>query len=260
MICPTNEMNAELQSTRWRVNGTSLTGSSHIASELPCQDAHRWLVHEATGTLVVAVADGAGSRPLSAMGAEIAVTEATESIVRSLEAGESLDEGALARVFEEARAAIFDKAAELGRPPGDLACTLCVLIAFEDRCLEANVGDSAAIVKTSSGELRVVLSPQKGEYVNIATFITGSDWRSDFAFASLEEPISSAIVGTDGLMDWCVRGEEIQKALAVPLFNFAEYDESAESKQLKLEAWLQSEKVLSKVNDDITLVVCKRDS
>jgi serine/threonine protein phosphatase PrpC len=56
----------------WNILAASATGTSHTKNSTPCQDAHRWTMME-TGTLLIAVADGAGSAERSQAGAVCAV-------------------------------------------------------------------------------------------------------------------------------------------------------------------------------------------
>jgi len=63
----------------WRCLAESVAGTSHLAHQLPCQDAHKIL---ALGDkhLVLAVADGAGSAKHAEQGAKIAVDISTEFV------------------------------------------------------------------------------------------------------------------------------------------------------------------------------------
>src|SRR5262245_8609022 len=56
----------------WRWIGTSVVGTSHLSSDLSCQDSHGAIALD-NGVLVVAVADGAGSAPRAAEGSRCAV-------------------------------------------------------------------------------------------------------------------------------------------------------------------------------------------
>ena len=68
----------------WHILGASVQGAGHSARALPCQDAHLWRALPAGG-FVLAVADGAGSSPRSAEGAQQAVMVAIESLADGLE-------------------------------------------------------------------------------------------------------------------------------------------------------------------------------
>lgn len=63
----------------WQIAAASVCGISHQRQGLPCQDAHAWEVLP-SGTIVIAVADGAGSAMHSDRGSLIAVQAAIASL------------------------------------------------------------------------------------------------------------------------------------------------------------------------------------
>src|SRR6516225_2127205 len=72
---------------RWHVAGASVCGVSHLKTNQPCQDAHGYALLPG-GSLVIAVADGAGSAAQAETGAAAAARAAIEA-VRSAFEGES---------------------------------------------------------------------------------------------------------------------------------------------------------------------------
>lgn len=82
------------QITSWNILNASVTGTSHQKVGRDCEDRHHFAQYE-DGTLIIAVADGAGSASCSADGAQYVVQKALEVIKGSLaQDGEpnSLDE------------------------------------------------------------------------------------------------------------------------------------------------------------------------
>lgn len=67
-----------MQPSVWKVIGASVTGDSHASGGAGCQDASGW--RRQSGITCLAVADGAGSRPLSAAGSALAVEQALDAI------------------------------------------------------------------------------------------------------------------------------------------------------------------------------------
>jgi hypothetical protein len=67
------------QDSTWRVLGASVIGTSHMKTGRGCDDAHLYQ-EEWDGTLLIAVADGAGSARHSAIGADRAVKTAIEHL------------------------------------------------------------------------------------------------------------------------------------------------------------------------------------
>jgi serine/threonine protein phosphatase PrpC len=63
----------------WRVAAASVCGTSHAKIGKPCQDTYRWAVLP-EGTLVAAVADGAGSAAHAEVGAARAAQTAVDTL------------------------------------------------------------------------------------------------------------------------------------------------------------------------------------
>ena len=73
----------------WRVYAAAAIGSSHVEAGMPCQDAH---AHALVGdTLFAVVCDGAGSQPLSHVGAQTLSRRVVELL-----ADEGIEPGAVA--------------------------------------------------------------------------------------------------------------------------------------------------------------------
>jgi hypothetical protein len=241
----------------WNVIGSSLTGTAHQKKDLPCQDAHYWRVHD-SGVLVVAVADGAGSAPLSQIGASIAVHQVVEHLAVLLDASAPLDQPTLTAAFEHVRDKISAEAANLSVEPRQLACTLCVVLISDSYCIQANIGDSGAILKMCSGEVLSLIAPFKGEYANETAFVTDRNWVENLVIVKHDEQVSSAMVATDGLMDWSLRGTTVTSSFVLPILDFAAMDGLPDERQQQLNAFLVSPTITNRVGDDVTLVLCHR--
>jgi serine/threonine protein phosphatase PrpC len=137
------------------VRAASVRGLSKRYTGGPRQDDVCLRPHEATGTLVVAVADGVSGATRSDLGAALAVRYATAAVVRQLEAagtggldwGDVFDQAAWALVDEHRRAS-GDASAGPDDAAGSLATTLLVAaVSSGSGFVEvAAVGDSPAFV------------------------------------------------------------------------------------------------------------------
>lgn len=248
---------ATLNTVIWSVIGSSLAGTKHVKNGAPCQDAHHWLVHE-SGVLIVAVADGAGSAALSQFGSSIAVRAVVDYLADLITHSVPIDQSAMTTSFQIVREAIAEEASKLGAEARALACTLCVVLIAEDFCIQANVGDSAAIFKLMNGEVRAIVAPFKGEYANETAFVTDSSWLDNLVVARIEEAVMSVMVATDGLMDWSLRGLTVTSSFVLPILNFASTEGSEEERLQQLNTFLGSPLVTSRVDDDVTLVLGHR--
>ena len=116
----------------WQVIGAAVQGLSHQKQGLPCQDALEYRCLPG-GTLLVALADGAGSATRSELGARAAVQTAVDSLASSLENGQPAEccdwVEMFWETFESARAALIQLAEERDEPLRAFATTLTCLAA-----------------------------------------------------------------------------------------------------------------------------------
>jgi len=131
----------------------------------PRQDDICLRVHEASGTLVAAVADGVSGAVRSDLGAALAVRYATAAVVRQLD-GDGLDwpgvfEQAAWALVEEQRRACGDASAGVEEASGSLATTLLVAAVRGPDVELAAVGDSPAFLLNGNDYDAVVGEPER---------------------------------------------------------------------------------------------------
>ena len=186
----------------------------------PRQDDICLRVHQASGTLIAAVADGVSGAARSGLGAALAVRYATDAVARQLD-GDGVD---WARVFEQAAWALVE---EHRRSSGDggagaeeasksLATTLLVATVRGSEVEVAAVGDSPAFMLHGRDYDPIVGSPDRvdgfvGGGVESLPRFSGS---SEVARRSLE-PGAVLMLCTDGLAMPLAGGDgEVGQALA----------------------------------------------
>src|SRR4051794_32809250 len=148
----------------WRALGASVAGAGHRARGVGCEDASAVELLD-DGTLLVAVADGAGSAPRASEGS----TRAVAAAMAALRSGADL-----CAVMHAARGSLEPVAA--GDRLRDLATTLLVVRATPAGVDTAQVGDGAVVVRRGES-LEVVAADAKGEYLNETVFLTSEAWR-----------------------------------------------------------------------------------
>lgn len=241
-------MAAPVSRTTWRTVGASAAGSAHLHNGTPCQDAFA-VGTTASGHLVVAVADGAGSASRSEEGAQAAVGAAV-AFLSAAEVDAPLEE-MVADAVRAARCAVHAAAGDADA--SELATTLTVIVAADAGIACAQVGDGAAVIRRD-GALVLVDPVERGEYLNETCFLTSSGWREELRVASIESAGVDAIaVMTDGLQLLALDlvSQVPHPGFFVPLFDWAERGGEAE----ELGAFLASERVCSRTDDDKTLVL-----
>ena len=241
--------------TNWKVLGASVEGSGHRRNRTGCQDAHAWTLVE-PDTLVAAVADGAGSARLAADGAQLAARFAVEYVAWRLcehEPVETLD--LLTDAMSATRLQLKRKAAAAGHGIGDLATTLALVVGSPKGVWVAQVGDGSVVVDQPDGSLVAVADGEREEYLNETTFLTSKNWRSAFRVEKAPEAVESIALLTDGLgllaLD-LTDGGRPHAPFFKPLLGFARADDASPK---ELEQFLESERVATRTEDDVTLVL-----
>src|SRR3954462_10097309 len=136
----------------WRVHGVSVQGYSHLRDGVECQDAHRHAEVPGSGAHVLAVADGAGSRPRSAEGSALAVGLATDTFVERV-SRDGVPDGPggwrrlLTAGHTAASSAFLAAVQRLGRDPRDFATTLTTVVWAPPWLGVASIGDGFVVAR-----------------------------------------------------------------------------------------------------------------
>src|ERR1700756_5309420 len=148
----------------WRCISASVRGSGHVKQNLPCQDAHATAVLD-DGTLIVAVADGAGSSKRSAEGAHCSVETCLRYLADRLKSQDlivSTDcELVLKDAVKQARGAV--EALASGDSLKDFATTLLLAVITNRWLFTVQVGDGAVVCRNTSGPLQVLSQLEQSE-------------------------------------------------------------------------------------------------
>jgi hypothetical protein len=207
----------------WRVSGVSIPGFGHLGEAAPCQDAHRHYIDPTAGTVVLAVADGAGSEERSSEGSALAVGTAIEVLKKRLgRSGPPHTDVDWQVLLEEATEEIFTRflrvvdqvllpangepseGSGVWDPPADreaLATTLTVVVLAVPWLGFISLGDGFVVVETEFRDLHLVIPPQHdGMYVNETTFLTSANGRARTRVEHAWEPsVTGVALCTDGL-------------------------------------------------------------
>ena len=231
----------------WRVVGSSVRGTSHAATGLPCQDAHAWRTPR-RGLLIAAAADGAGSAKESQTGARLACDAALDSLARNQD---------LRAAAAAARAGVLAEAERLQLPPRELACTLMLLVATPAGASALQIGDGAVLVLAESGDLRALTAPAESEYLNETDFLTGPGALDGLQTAEFGERVRGAALFTDGLQMLTLKMPERapHQPFFNPLFRFVQNEPDAKNRQEQIDKFLRSPRVAQRADDDLTLLL-----
>jgi hypothetical protein len=249
----------------WRLLAASTAGTSHLRRGIPCQDAHQ-VLSLANGGFVAAAADGAGSAKHSDRGSRIAVECAVAYLADAVGSASCLDEDSCRRLLQNALEKVrSDIAAACVSPldsgeasrSSDFATTLLMCFAAGSTLAACQVGDGA-IVELENGVVRALTLPVRGEYLNETTFVTSEDFMASASFAVKEvHDTQSLTIFTDGIQSLAMRLSD--DAPFAPFFqNIHAYACSPKANSDALKAFLDSERVCERTDDDKTIVVAVR--
>ena len=239
----------------WKIIGASVTGASHEAAGTSCEDASSWRAGPTVTCL--AIADGAGSRPLSGRGAALAVDRAL-LMARACAGRDEPDDPHtwLQLIVKDVREQIAMLAAAEGREPGDFASTLGIAILTSTVACVGQIGDTIAVLG-EAGQYRTVDPAPRTEYVNETSFVTDKSAAEQLRVTI--EPVAgidSVFLSTDGLR-YKVLGNLMTAAPFPPFFeDLAAYTRSPEASVDQIRQFLAS--LDDQCGDDKTLVAAVR--
>lgn len=157
----------------WSSINCETIGLNHIKNNIPCQDK-TYSLHE-NDVNVIALADGAGSAPLSHFGAEAVVKSISESLTDNFDFYfDTVDEASAKNgILQSINSVLNDKAKEIGCEIKNLASTLLAVAIKENKCIVIQIGDGI-IGYLDNDDLNVFPPPPKGEFFNETFFTTSS--------------------------------------------------------------------------------------
>jgi hypothetical protein len=246
----------------WRIIGASVQGTSHEKYELPCQDAHSYRLLPG-GVAVIAVADGAGSAERSDAGSQRAVEQVIDwlevALVEKTPQTEAEWQATLTEAFRQARQAVVGLAEEEETPLRAFAATLTCTVASDEWLAVGQIGDCLLVAKGEDGQLFAATQPQHGEYANETFFLTMDDALEQLV-VQVHSPSQALAVMSDGLVRLAMNlAENVpHPPFFKPLLAFAAAVEDEEEAREQLSAFLGSDRVCARTDDDKTLVLAVR--
>lgn len=253
---------ASLKGAPVKTIALSVAGSRHRRSGEPCQDASGW--QGGDGWLLAAVADGAGSAQASEVGARIAVDRTLETLqhlYKRRSPQDLADWPPLLRVaLRSARWAVDRAARDRGCPLRELACTLIVAVALPTGVVIAQIGDGAVVVADRTGELKTLTQPEQGEFANETRFLVEPGAARSPQIVLWPGDWSSLALFSDGLQRLALQDPDRSPFAPFfqPLFQFLGASEDLGATGDRLRAFLESDRIADRTDDDVTLILVQR--
>lgn len=215
------------------------------------------------GALVAAIADGAGSVAMAERGAEIAVETAISHLRHALAEKRNdylilLRESAIL-----AREALVAEADREGTALRDYASTLLMVVLSPDGGGALQIGDGVIVVSEGGDEWNWVFWPQRGEYANTTHFLTDEGAIDQLEIEVFSGFITDIALMSDGLEPLALHyasksvHDPFFKGIFRPLFK-AEGSAEISALSTALEQFLSSERVGTRTDDDVSLILATR--
>jgi len=250
----------------WRFVGVSVAGTSHRAESRPCEDCCVYSLAEHAGgaEVVIAIAsDGAGSAAHGAVGARLVCEELCASIankIYGLTDLRDLNLDDLREMMVTVRKSIYRTASELSAEPRDFASTLVAAIVGPHVAHFLQVGDGGIVVGADQ-EYSVVFWPDNGEYANMTRFVSDPDVFEHIQHCTTNTPDDFALF-SDGIQRLALvfAARSAHAPFFAPMFDHLRKapEEELGGLNQKLAAFLDSEMVNERTDDDKTLILATR--
>ena len=190
-------------SSRHKVSCGRIVGRAHAITQTPCQD----FVAGRNSSLMacIALADGAGSRPRSEIGAEAVVRASLRMLLTQFDQVYNMCERSpnLARrhIHERLMSVLVREASRHKCEVDALASTLLFVAYKGGRFVAAHVGDGVIVQVDEHGIAKTFSHPENGEYANTTVFVT--DPKSMERLRLFHGDAASSLAGFALMSDGC---------------------------------------------------------
>jgi serine/threonine protein phosphatase PrpC len=253
----------------WRVIAASVAGKRHIEKGVPCQDSHLWS-RPRPDSVLIAVADGAGSQPFSEHGSRLATKAVTQYLQSKIGQDNPAADCESARAlliaaFRHTFSCLETEAVDRGAPLSSLATTLIAVIVAPDIVAAMQVGDGAVVVANEDGTLFALTTPDNGEYLDLTSFVTDPTSVEEAQFQMASGQFNGVVALTDGLQMQTMKAPSSNEprwrphgAFFAPLLEFARTVETEDFGSSRLTGFLSTERIQERSDDDMTFVFAAR--
>jgi hypothetical protein len=209
------------------------------------------------------IADGAGSAPLAERGSFLVTDAIVRAVSSALTAGRVDLEVVLLEAATAAREAVTAEATQTNRAPSEFASTLLAVVATDVAGAALQVGDGVIVVAEEGEPWNWVFWPQRGEFANTTRFITDTDALTALEVKSFPRSVADIALMSDGLEPLAIHyasktaHQPFFESLLRPLLH-AHVEEEAQNVSADLQKFLGSTPVLSRTDDDLSLILATR--
>ncbi len=214
----------------------TVIGRSHVRDGSRCQDAVAVLSRR--GAACIAVADGAGSKKRSGVGAQVASEKVVAVVLNDFERIYRLISTDATRARRMVLLPVLQSLRRKNRRRKDalesMACTLLFAAYKDGRYIAGHIGDGVIAGTNSTGSF-VLSTPENGEFLNTTIFVTDRNALASLRlYAGTVDDGCGAMLMTDGTAESLY--DRSKRALAPAVDRF--FDWSRRLPEKKMEAVL----------------------
>lgn len=249
----------------WKAIGKSITGTSHIAVDKPCEDALWFTIstnEKGNEALICCVSDGAGSASHAGVASDLIARRATELLERAFKE-DVVTEAAVYKVAETIYEELKQMAEENDVPIVEYAATMLACMITPEQSTFLQIGDGAIVRKNENGIYQLVWWPQTGEYHNTTFFLVDDEHMPNLKVLITDDATAEVALLTDGLqmlalsMDSHNAHQPFFEGLFTPLRHATDNNKISVLNS-KLEEWLNGAAINNRTDDDKTLFLATR--
>lgn len=229
----------------------STIGRAHVQEKTKCQDATFSINQK--GFSGISLADGAGSKKLSHLGAKLVTKMVLRYTAKNfsaiLEMGEAIAAHHLIQYLQS------ELKSKYGEDIREYASTLLFAITrnSDGRTIVGHIGDGHILAKKDDG-LSVMSLPENGAYQNSTYFVTESHAKDHLRISFLSEPVSGFMLMSDGSSHSLVSSASQSPSVAAK--KFFDWLEGNETKiALKAVEGALKDVISAKTHDDCSLAI-----
>lgn len=259
----------------WSAVTHSAIGTLQQRRGLPCQDYGAYRLLDRGQIVMGAIADGAGSARYAHLGARGAVRLALHYLaLRHPNRGnqrQSLDLNQPTPPSQADTQVFFTELVQSVQQRfhtyahwkqyelRDLACTLLVFVATPHWGMGMQIGDGFIVIRQPENSWKLLIQPDKGEYLNETTFLTSPHALDALQVSPIPAPLGFICVGTDGLERVALRLKDWTPfpPFFVPLEELMQDGTTPAERKNYLKTFLNSDRLNAQTSDDKSLLLCR---
>jgi hypothetical protein len=159
-----------------------------------------------------------------------------------------------------ARRAIEEEAGKRDVALRELATTLIILVASPRIIAAAQIGDGATVFRNAQGATMALTTPKPEEYINESMFLSSPEIEESIQLEVWQGEVSNVAALSDGLQMLALQfpGSAAHKPFFEPLFDFVAQTKVTEDLEQELRAFLGSQRIRDRSDDDLTLLLAHR--